>query len=140
MKEPSIGWKIATIAGILVSFTAFWSWFSLPTDHPQILDRLGYIAAMFCDLAMLVYCWAAMLAYIATKKNWSPRVCRMAGFSYLIPAVLLACLASRPVMNVGYFLIAPISMVGYLCRKMAYPEMSEEEANAPEPPLSMFPR
>ena len=139
MKEPSVTRKIVTIAGTLVSFFACLWLFSLPAPSHEILPRLGFLAAAVGNLGILIYCWSAMLAYIATRRKWSPRVCNMAGISYLLPAILLFCLATRAAYLPG-LLVMPMTMAGYLCRRFAYPEMSEEEANAPEPPLTLFPK
>jgi hypothetical protein len=33
---------------------------------------------------------------------------------------------------------AAAGIVGFVCRKLAYPEFTQDELNAPEPPLSLF--
>jgi hypothetical protein len=140
MKEPSLTRKIVTIAGILVSFFACLWLLSQPVYSHDVLPRLGFLATLVGNLGILIYCWSAILAYIATKRNWSPRVCNMTGISFLIPAILLVCLATRPAEHVAGLIVAPMTLAGYLCRRFAYPEMSDEEANAPEPPLRLFPK
>ena len=35
---------------------------------------------------------------------------------------------------------AAAGLVGFVCRKLAYPEFTQDELNAPEPPLSLFPK
>jgi|SRR5271154_3490954 len=138
MREPSVTRKIITIAGILVSFFACVWLPSLPVYSHDVLPRLGFLAALVGNLGILIYCWSAMLAYIGTRRKWSPRLCYAAGFSFLIPAILLVCLASRSADGLAGLLGMPTLWMGYLCRKLVYPEMSDEEANAPEPPLSLF--
>jgi hypothetical protein len=140
MKEPSVTRKIVTIAGILVSFFACLWLLSLPVYSHDVLPKLGFLAALVGNLGILIYCWSAMLAYIAARRKWPPRVCNMSGISFLIPAILLVCLATRPVERLAGLLGGPMVLVGYFCRKLAYPEMSEEEASAPEPPLTLFPK
>jgi hypothetical protein len=140
MREPSVTRKIITIAGILVSFIACVWLPSLPVYSHDVLPRLGFMAALVGNLGILIYCWSAMLAYIGTRRKWSPRLCYTSGFSFLIPAILLVCLAGRSADALAGLLSMPTLWMGYLSRKLVYPEMSDEEANAPEPPLSLFPK
>ena len=138
MKEPSVTRKIATIAGILVSFFACLWLLCLPAYSHEVLSRLGLLAALVGNLGILIYCWAWLLAYIGTKRKWSPRLCYTAGISFVIPSILLMFFANRPVGSLIGLFVTSLSVAGYVCRKLAYPEMSDEEATAPEPPLSLF--
>jgi hypothetical protein len=102
-----------------------------------MLLRIGYVSAVFCALTVLSFCWAAFAADLAMKRNWSPRTCLRAGiplslfgfFSLLIDPRFwpLACLFGTINVSVAFF-----------ARRLAYPDMTDEEAAAPEPPLSLF--
>lgn len=141
MIEPSIWRKIAVVAGFLVSFWAAAWLFSYPVRPPEILPRLGFVSALVCALGSLVFCWAAFLAYVARKRSWSPKACHLAGLSIVIVVLALAYFADPRVERVSIALVGCLPYAtGYLCRKLAHPNLTDEEASAPEPPLSLFPK
>ena len=140
MKEPSVTRKIVTTAGIVVSFFACMWLLSLPVYSHLVLPKLGFLAALVGNLGILIYCWSAALAYICTKRKWSPRLCYMAGISFIIPSALLMFVANRPLGSLVGLFIMSLTLAGILSRKLAYPEMSDEELTAPEPPLSLLPK
>lgn len=141
MTEPSIWPKIAVVSGFLVSFSATGWLFSLPVKSPEILPRLGFVSALICALGSLVFCWAVSLAYVARKRSWSPKNCYLAGLSIVIVALALSYFADPRVQRLSLALMVFLpNITGYLCRKLAYPELADEEATAPEPPLSLFPK
>jgi hypothetical protein len=140
MTELSTGRKIGVIGGLFVSGLAL-SWlFSMPVKPPQVFPRLGFVCAIFCAMGLFIFCWSASVAYVARKRNWSPRVCHLAGLLFVIPGGLLIFFSSSPSLSGPAFLVPWMTFGGYLCRKLAYPELSDEEASAPEPPLSLFPK
>jgi hypothetical protein len=64
----------------------------------------------------------------------------MAGLLFAIPGSLLFFLSNAPTSIAPAFLVPFMTLGGYLSRKLAYPELSDEEASALEPPLSLFPK
>jgi hypothetical protein len=142
MSEPTIWKKLGVAAGLLLSFSALaWLLWS-PTRPPEILPRVGFVSALFCSLGVLVFCWALVLAHVARGRNWSPKKCHLSGVSILAAVLGLSFFASSWSRNFGAVaLVVQLPMItGYLCRKLTYPQLTEEEAHAPEPPLTLFPR
>ena len=142
MTEPSMQRKIAVVGGIFVSFSALLWLVSLPEKPPEILARLGFISAVVCASALLAFSWAALLAYVARRRHWSPRACYLAGLSIVTVLVVPSYFADGRGRTASIFLLIGTlpTITGYLCRKLAHPELSDEEASAPEPPLSLFPK
>lgn len=131
--------KIAVVGGIFVSFSALLWLVSLPEKPPEILPRVGFVSAAVCASASLVFSWAALIAYVARRRNWSPRACYLAGgLSIVAVLFVLAYFADGHGGRAAGLLGGLSTLTAYLCRKLAYPELSDEEASAPEPPLSLF--
>jgi hypothetical protein len=137
MKEPSIGVKLAVFAGFFMSGGALYWLVASPPRTREILFRIGYVSAVFCALAVLSFCWAAFVADLALKRGWSPRTCIRAGVPLCILVILWGAVDSR------FWLLAPLVgliniLAGFFARRIAYPNLTHEEAAAPEPPLSLF--
>jgi len=142
MKEPSITRKIAVVGSIFISFLALLWLLSLSEKPPEIFARLGFVSAALCAFASLIFSWAALLAYVARRGHWSPRACYLAGISIVAVLLVIVYFDDAHAKSAGIAVIAPFLplVTGYLCRKLAYPELSDEDASAPEPPLSLFPK
>ncbi len=137
MKKLSIGMKFAVASGFFMSGGAlYWLVASPPKPH-ELLFRIGYVSAVFCALAVLSFCWAAFVADLALKRHWSPRTCIRAGVPLSILVLVSGAVDSR------FWLVAPLVglinlLAGFFARRIAYPNLTDEEAAAPEPPLSLF--
>jgi len=57
----------------------------------------------------------------------------------LIPATVLCLLVTRNIW-VAFWIVNLGGFTGYVCRKLVHPELTEDEAYAPEPPLTLFPK
>jgi hypothetical protein len=137
MKEPSIGVKLAVAAGFIMSGGALYWLVKSPPRPREILFRVGWVSAVFCALAVLSFCWAVFVADIAVKRDWSSRTCVRAGIPLSLLGFFLAILDSRfwPLAC----MMGTINMaVAFFARRLAYPHMTDEQAAAPEPPLSLF--
>ena len=137
MKEPSIGTKLVVASGFFMSAGAlYWLVASPPRPH-ELLFRIGYVSAVFCVLAVLSFCWAAFVADLALQRGWSSRTCIKAGGPLCILVIVWGFVDSR------FWLVAPLVglinlLAGFFARRIAYPDLTAEEAAAPEPPLSLF--
>ncbi|MGC2333710.1 MAG: hypothetical protein WA581_19820 [Candidatus Acidiferrales bacterium] len=134
MTGRSITPRILVAVGTCVSFAAaFWllSFTARPADT---------VPALICAFAVLVVCWAALLSDVARARHWSPRTRHLAGLSIAAPLVALFLFIAPPRSGVFDLVCMVPVITGFLCRKMAYPQLTEEEATAPEPPLSLFHR
>ena len=108
-----------------------------PPRPRELLFRIGYVSAVFCVLAVLSFCWAAFVADLALQRGWSPRTCIKAGGPLCILVIVWGFVDSR------FWLVAPLVglinlLAGFFARRIAYPDLTAEEAAAPEPPLSLF--
>lgn len=131
--------RILMAVGTCVSFAAAFWLLSFTARPVEILPRLGFASAVFCVFAVLVICWATLLSYVARARQWSRRVCYLAGISILAPVSVLF-LFTAPRTRSGVFdLVALLPVItSFLCLRMTYPQLTFEEATAPEPPLSLF--
>jgi hypothetical protein len=138
----SVRWVFAASTGLVFSLTAFHWLTSLPrAEYMSLALRAGFSCAVYCVLAVVVFCWGAILAYVARSRKWAPKTCRLAGLTVLL---LLAVEFSKvdearlaALLNTWIFsgLVA-----GFICQKLTYPDATTDELNAPEPPLSLFPK
>ena len=139
MSEPSFGRKVQVLAGFCVSFAGLFWLISVPYKPPLIVPRIGYVCAIFCTFGCALSCWAAGYAYLVRKLNWSPRSCRWAGLSFVLPTLVLY-FASGQSSSYGPLVCSQMILGAYLCRRFAFPNVTDEQAFGPEPPLSLFPR
>jgi uncharacterized membrane protein len=139
MQEPPFSRKVLVVAGFFVSFAGLFWVLSCPHKSPEILPRLGFVAAMMSTGGAVMFFCAASFAYVVRKRKWSPRSCRWAGLLFGVPAAFLMLTSAR-FFSVGGLLICLMSFTGYICRRLAFPELTDEQAYAPEPPPSLFPK
>ncbi|HXP71523.1 MAG TPA: hypothetical protein VOA88_19765 [Candidatus Dormibacteraeota bacterium] len=137
MKEPSIGTKLVVASGFFMSAGALYWLVASPPRPRELLFRIGYVSAVFCAVAVLSFCWAAFVADLALKRGWSPRTCIKAGAPLCILVLVWGFADSR------FWLLVPLVglinvVAGFFARRIAYPNLTDEEAAAPEPPLSLF--
>jgi hypothetical protein len=137
MKEPSIGTKLVVASGFFMSAGALYWLVASPPRPRELLFRIGYVSAVFCAVAVLSFCWAAFVADLALKRGWSPRTCIKAGVPLCILVLVWGFVDSR------FWLLVPLVglinlLAGFFARRIAYPNLTDEEAAAPESPLSLF--
>jgi hypothetical protein len=139
MTGRSITPRILMVVGTFVSFgAAFWL-LSFTARPAEILPRLGFASAVFCIFAVLVICWATLLSYVARARRWSRKACYWAGLSIIAPVLTLYLLTAPPMRSGVFDLLPALSVItSFLCLKMTYPQLTLNEALAPEPPLSLF--
>jgi hypothetical protein len=140
MKEPAIGVKSAILAGLIFSYVALFWLFTVIPARLNLIERLGYVSAIFCALAVLSICWAALFAYVAAKRNWTVQDCRWVGVWLLVPASLLLFADKSHAWPIATILTSGAGITSYVCRKMAFPGVSDEDAARLEPPPTMFPK
>jgi hypothetical protein len=139
MQEPPFSRKVQVVTGFFVSFAGLFWLLSLPYKPHEILPRLEFIAATICAAGSLIFFCAASFAYAIRKRKWSPRSCRWAGLLFAVPGAFLL-FTSAQFFSAGGVLIGLASLTGYVCRRLAFPELTDEQAYAPEPPPSLFPK
>jgi hypothetical protein len=137
MIKPSMFPKVFMVVRIFVSFFAFFWLASINIRSSGIVGRFGYIAAVMCALGSLAYSWAALAASLARERNWSPRTCTRAGLPFVILA-LIVWGANPDAWRAAWLLALTSTMVGFLCRRLAYPYITVEQATAPDPPPRLF--
>jgi hypothetical protein len=139
MKAPSIGRVIGVAVGLCISFWATFSLLPFISQADGAMNRVGLVCAFVCTFGLLVFFWAAGCAYVIHKLGWSYRACRYVGFAFLVPGSLLFLSHGRA-LSIANFLTFQIVLSGYICRRIAFPEISDEQAVAPEPLPTMFPK
>jgi len=133
--------KIGVVVALVVSWVAVYWLFALLPQKGDIWFRTGFVSALLCALGGLAFFWSVLLSYIAHWREWSPRTCHLAGISIVIPLTLLYALLPRGDFLAIFDWSATLWVfTGYICGKLAHPELTDDEAYAPEPPLTLFPR
>jgi hypothetical protein len=142
MKAPSIGRMIGVAVGFCIAFWATFSLLSFIPLMPRIpgfMDRVGVFCTHICSAGALLFLWAAGSAYVIHKMSWSYRACRYVGWAFLVPGSLLFLSHGR-LLSIANFLTVQIVLSGFICRRIAFPEISDEKAFAPAPLPTMFPK
>jgi hypothetical protein len=140
MESPRIR-KIGAFAAVMISWWAFYWLISLLPLRHDVLFRIGFVCAVSCALGGLAFFWGVLLSYVARWRKWSPRKCHIAGLSILIPLGILSPLVPTAHFVVIFDWAAGLALIsGRICRKLAHPELTDEQAYAPEPPLTLFPK
>jgi hypothetical protein len=139
MFQSSRSRQIGVVAAFLISwFALYWLFSQLPLRH-EISYRIGFVCAALCVLGGLTFFWGVWLSYVARWRKWSPRKCHIAGISVLAPLLLMYFAAPHHNLIVVFDCLASLWIVsGYICGKFAHPELTDEQAYAPEPPLTLF--
>jgi len=140
MKNAPTSLKLAVVIGFVASYVALFWLFSFRPNHAIIVERIGYLSAVFSALAMLCVCWAVMFALIVLKRNWPVRACRWAGLALLIPCSILLFEGAPNGGFVLLLLMCQATLTSEACRRFAFPQLSDEEALRPEPLPTMFPK
>src|SRR5271156_666294 len=139
MKKPSTGRVIGVAAGFCVSFGATFWLLSIHSEMHGTANRLGSVGALLCTLGALLWFWVLGFVYVIHNRNWSHRAWRYAGIAFVVPASMLFFSQVRPSAIIN-LLLCLATIAPYLTRKVAFPEMSDEEAAAGETTPPMFPK
>ena len=140
MLESSINRKVLMLGGLIVSTGGLFWLLTLPYKPDGYLPRVGFISAVFCTMGTLIFSWAAIFAYLVRKWSWSPRSCGLAGLVFVIPAVYFYLSNNPRSWSIGAILITQSSLTGYVCRRIAFPRLTDEQFSTPQPPPSLFPK
>lgn len=133
--------KIGAAAALAVSWLALYWLVALAPLNRAILFRVGFACAALCAIGSVTFFWGVCLSYIARWRKWSPRQCHQAGISVVAPLALLCCFVEQARLLVILDWSALLMMgSGYVCGKLAHPELTDDQAYAPEPPLTLFPK
>lgn len=139
MPEPSRAWKALVLVGFPVSLSGVCWLVSLPNKPREIVPHIGFICAGLCATGCTIVCWAAIFAYVARKLNRSPGFCLWAGVAAGVPGLLLLFFSSTHMLfYLGSMLVSQASFTGYVCRRIAFPTLTDEQATARVPRISLF--
>jgi hypothetical protein len=123
-----------------VSLLALWWLLSFPERSRDLLPRLGFCCAFISVAGMLTFCWASCVAYVARERNWSPLFTTCVGWLSLFPVVFIVIVSSGRTWFWGKtgILAALVTCTGTACRRMAFPDLTDEEFAAPAPPPTLL--
>ena len=139
MSRSESGQVVASIAGVLASYAAAFWLIASPHHHLSILDRLGYLSAIYCVLGVGVFFWAKILAVVAKVRLWSRRDCQYAPILTIIPGCVLF-LAGGDALSVLNFLLFEAMFIRFRLSKLAFPNASDDSPFERENPATMFPQ
>jgi len=132
----SLGEKIGVVLGVPVSCYALFSLAVFPPRPQPIGLALGLLCALFCSLALFVFCWSAVFAYFIRKYNLSPTQCRWAGMPFLllaIPTFVVEWFSSGRHVALSALFIVTAMLTANACQRLAYPANSIKQVNNSEP-------
>jgi hypothetical protein len=139
MNAPSTRRVIGVAVGLCISFLATFSLLPLITRTSGVMNRVGLLSALVCTFGLVLCFWAAGAAYVIHKMSWPYRACRHVGWAFLVPGSALFLSHGRAI-SIANFLTVQIVLSGFICRRIAFPEISDEQAMAPAPLPTMFPK
>jgi hypothetical protein len=139
VKAPSTRRMVGVAVGLCISFWATFSLLSFLSHTSGVMNRVGLLCAFMCTFGLVLFFWASGFAYVIHKMRWSSSACRYAGWAFLLPGCALFLSHGRA-MSIINFLTVQIIFSGYICRRIAFPTISDEQAFAPEPLPTMFPK
>ena len=130
---------LGSIAALVVSYgAAFWLLTLTPHDLSP-LNRLGWMAALFCAMGVGSLFWAKILALAAKKRSWTLRDCQYISMLTMIPGCILFLaggFASKTINPVLYQAL----FTGALLRKFAFPNADALGPFEREVPPTLFPK
>lgn len=140
MREPHIGEKFRALVELVVTAWVFAWLLALPV--PRVFStRLYFALAVSIAAGLLIFCWDVFIASVARKQDSMPKTCYLLGGAVVIVPAVIWSLFHDPLFSTrGYVLFGVASILGFICRKLAYPQLTEEQANACEPPMTLFPK
>jgi hypothetical protein len=132
--EAALRYKIMVVFGLPIScYATVWLLLVPNRTFYEWVSEIGTLCSIICAWSALLFCWAAVSAYVVRKLNWPPQACGRSG----IPPVLLGLLivlnslASPPSHRAYPALGMLAACFGWqvipLCRKLAYPGVTKEQ-------------
>jgi hypothetical protein len=116
--------KVGVALGMPVSFYAVFALFALRSNDQPLELVLGMICAVFCCLAIFMFCWSSAFAYCIRRLNLSPSWCGWAGWPFIlvgIIVILFAWFGTFKNLSLGTSLCWIGVYTARLCRRLAYP-------------------
>jgi hypothetical protein len=136
-------WAAAALVAIGLFLGAYRRLVARPrAEQESIAWRIGYICAFYCVLGVGTVCWGAFLAFLGRIRKRSPKKCRLAGETLLLPLGLQSIGLGHTQLVVVFLNLWLWSgiLAGCVCQKIVYPRVTTAELSAPEPPLLLFPK
>jgi hypothetical protein len=147
MAEPSLSRKILVPTGYFLSLWGFcWLCVSMLPIPVGLLRITGYFSAALSVLAVNIFCWASTVAYVARRRNWSPKLCQVSGLSYSLVGLLMYSLLALFQVDHRFWTVSMVllnsgTLAGLICRRIAYPDLTDEQFyHDLHKPLSLFGR
>ena len=132
--------KALVLGTLSFSFVGLCWLLSLSYHPPGYFIRFGFISTVLTVMGAFICSWAVTVAYLARRWSLAPRTCGLAGLVFVVPAAYFLLISdSSHFLGICGLLLGPSGLTGYLCRHLAYPQLSDEEFVA-QPPPSLFPK
>jgi hypothetical protein len=132
----SLYWRVWVFVFFLISGYALIDL----SSYPAVWGKAGLAVAcaQLCAWVLFTFCWAAVLAFVVRKCNWSPRACAWAailpGLSSLVLWIGQGRITGLPSSLMWCGLVA-----GFICRKLAYPTITDRQFSRVDPrPRGVF--
>jgi hypothetical protein len=121
--------KAGVVLGVPISFYAALGLLIYPPRLQPLWMAFALLSAIFCSLAVFVFCWASVVAYFVRKFNLSPNWCNWAGWPFIlaaIPVAIAGWFGTGRNMSLGVALFWVGAYAARVCRSMAYPALSQK--------------
>jgi hypothetical protein len=137
MRE-SLGRWLELAVGLVVSVSAL-VWLMTLQAPREGISRIGFISALWCVGLAVAYCEAVILAFVMRNRRLPARYCTLAALRFAITGLAISWTFIRLLPD-GMMLTTLGFIASNLTRRLAYPNLTEEQVFAPEPTPTLFPR
>lgn len=128
--------KLGAVLAAVGAYLLFYRSRNLPATAPEFDRPICLVLAC----VLLAYAWAALMAILARRMQWSPKTCRFAGYPLLaMAAVGIMAGHNDKLFDFGQWMLLA-EATGRLCRRIAFPELGWSGKDADHPPVSIDPR
>ncbi|MGB6265204.1 MAG: hypothetical protein WA875_01880 [Candidatus Acidiferrales bacterium] len=134
--------RVALAGGYCVSLAALFWIFDLLPRRQTGLWRVGWLSAVLVVCAAVLGCWSAFFAAAGKSRGWSLRTCTAVGMLAFLPTIFFYRFMGDALLHAAVPLLSMSVFSGLICRKLAFPHLTEEDVSAAmnPPPPTMFPK
>jgi hypothetical protein len=131
--EAALRYKIMVVAGLPIScYATVWLLLVPNRTYYEWVSEIGTLFSIICAWSALLFCWAAVSAYVVRKLSWPPQACNWASVPPILVglSIVLNLLgsSSHPArFGLGMLAVCFGLQVVPLCRKLAYPAITTEQ-------------
>ena len=132
--EAGLRYKVMVVVGLPIScYATVWLLLVPNRTYYEWASEIGTLCSIICAWSALLFCWAAVSAYVVRKLSWPPQACGRSGIPPAVVglSIVLNGLIANPTQparfGLGMLAVCFGLQVIPLCRKLAYPTVPTEQ-------------